>query len=108
MRILVAALTTFLVAATPAAADYSRVAQVAPDDDVAIGGGSVVVGATPTGGTSALTLHGLDGSVRPIAFPRPARFVEEIQASASAMATITQAVGGGFGDYYGPLGGPPR
>ncbi|MDA0172141.1 hypothetical protein OJ998_23765 [Solirubrobacter taibaiensis] len=110
MRTLGAAisLTALLVVATPAAADYTRIAQVTPDDDVAIGGGSVVVGATPTDGTSALTLHGLDGSVRPIAFPRPSRFVEEIQASASAMATITQAVGGGDGDYYGPLGGPLR
>jgi len=102
------ALCASLVGATPAAADYTRVAQVKPDDDVAVAGSAVVVGATPPNGVSTLTLHGLDGSLRPIAFPQPTQFVEEIAANSSAMAVITQTVGGGSGHYSGPLGGPLR
>ena len=111
MRWLVGALAVcvLLVVATPAAADYVRVAQVRPDDDVAVAGGAVAVGATPAGDSSTLSLYGLDGSVRAIALPDPAGFIEELPASASALATITLPLGGGQQiGYYGALGGPLR
>jgi hypothetical protein len=76
-----------LVVATPAAADYIRVAQVRPDDDVAVAGGAVAVGAAPAGDSSTLSLYGLDASVRAIALPDLAGFVEELPAWASALAT---------------------
>lgn len=67
-----------------------------------------MVGATPDGGQSSLGLHGLDGVVRPIGLPIPARFVEELAASPSALAAMTLTVGGGFQGYYGAVGGPLR
>lgn len=95
------------VVAPRAAADYTRVAQVRADDDVVVAGDAVAVGATPAGGTSTLALYGLDGSVRALALPDPADFVEEIAASRSALATITLPRGGGSQiGYYGALGGP--
>lgn len=111
MRCLVGALAlcALLAAATSAAADYVRLAEVRPDDDIAVAGGAVAVGATPEGGSSNLSLYGLDGSVRAIALPDPARFIEELPASASALATITLSPEGGRQvGYYGALGGPLR
>lgn len=111
MRCLVGALAlcALLVVPTPAAAEYVRLAEVQPDDDVAVAGGAVAVGATPAGGSSTLSLYGLDGSVRAIALPDPAMFVEELAASASALATITLPLSGGQQmGYYGALGGPLR
>ncbi|MDA0183198.1 hypothetical protein OJ997_23005 [Solirubrobacter phytolaccae] len=97
-----------LTGAQPAVADYARVATVAPDDDIALTGAAVAVGSTPKGGRSALALHGLDGSIRPVSIPQPARFVEELQASTSALALLTQTSTGGSAGYYGPVGGPLR
>jgi hypothetical protein len=67
------ALSALLVVATPAAADYIRFSDVRPDDDVAVAGGVVAVGATPAGGSSTLSLYGLDGSVRAVALPERVR-----------------------------------
>jgi hypothetical protein len=97
-----------LVPATPAVADYSQVATVPPDDDIGLVGGAVAVGATPKDGQSTLALYGLDGTVRPVPFSVPARFVEELAASPSGLAAITLPVGGGLVGYYGAVGGPLR
>jgi hypothetical protein len=95
--------------AVPAAAQYTRVATAAPDDDVAIAGNAVVVGATPKGGVTELALYGLDGVVRPIALPEPAGFVEELVASDSALAVIVLDVNrSGDAGYFGAVGGPLR
>jgi hypothetical protein len=103
------ALCAFLLVAKPAFADYSRLAAGRPDDDVAVVGDAVAVGATADGGSSTLALYGLDGTVRPIALPKPARFVEELQASATALAVITLSQTGGEQiAYFGASGGPLR
>jgi hypothetical protein len=91
------------------AADYTRVAAVQPDDDVALSRGAVLVGATPEGGVSELAFHGLDGAVRPVALPEPARFVEELAASDSAVAVIALLHPSGRQvGYFGAVGGPLR
>jgi hypothetical protein len=112
-RVVLALLIMLAVGVAPAAADYTRLADVRPDDDIALVGDAVLVGVTPAGGASTLTAYGLDGSARAIALPGEPRFVEELNASDDAVVTITLPAGGGrqrghFGTPEGPLRPLPR
>jgi hypothetical protein len=93
------------VTATPASAAYTRVSSVPADDELALAGESVIVGSTPQGGRSSLTVNGLDGTIRPVALPSPAGLIEEVDGSRSALAVITiPSDGGRLQAFFGRQG----
>jgi hypothetical protein len=105
----VPALAVFLaVVAAPSAtaADYVRLADALPDDDLAIAGNKVLVGTSPQRTRSTLTAYGLDGSVQDIPLAGRPDFVEEIDTSAEGLATILNQSVGPVAFYYGPPLGP--
>ena len=97
---------TVAFAAPAAAADYARLADVLPDDDIAIAGDNVIVGTSPQRKDSTLTAYGLDGTVQPIPLAGEYGFVEEIDATAEALATILIPESGGRPRSLRPPLGP--